>query len=500
MAANQIQTRTQRDSITKFAIFLFVSLGLFWSTVSQLANTIWTVETFSHGILIPGIAAWLIWRNRQTVFNAPHETSWLAVLGVALSVAVWFAGKLVDFRVLQNFGLIGIVISGWAVCVGIPAFKKSLFPALFLLFVVPFGTFLDQPLMQATADVTVKTLRLLNVPVFQDGLQFKLPSGNWSVIEACSGLRYLLASIILGCLFAYLNFRDWKKRILFILICILVALIANWIRAVTVVLVGHFSEMRLGTGDDHVWYGWVFFGLVMYAVFFLANRFSEEDSSKQMSARAATTQTTKNISKPIGLWSPVILSLAVAALARFFVTGLLEKTPRSDFFTGISQVQAFQSNNQLTYEPDYANAVLTLKMTAPNDVEAFVAYYADQANKGKMITGENGLVKLKADWKIISFDQTYANGEKDSLYEAIVQKGTTQRMVLYWFQFPNFSTPNKYVAARTQLIRALKFESDEAVFAAVSAPLSRDTDATRNQLRESALAFRAVLANKLEKK
>jgi exosortase A len=500
MAVSQIKSETQRESIVKFAIFLAAILGLFWSTVVQLSHTIWTVETFSHGILIPGIAAWLVWRKRNVIFDAPHDTSWIAVTGVALCAAIWFAGKLVDFRILQNFGLVGLVISGWAVCVGLTVFKKSLFPALFLLFVVPFGTFLDQPLMQGTADVTVRTLRLLNVPVFQDGLQFKLPSGNWSVIEACSGLRYLLASIILGSLFAYLNFRSWAKRSFFIAICILVAIVANWIRAVTVVLVGHFSDMRLGTGDDHVWYGWAFFGLVMYAVFYLANRLTEEESVKERASDSTLIAAVPAGPRSIILWSPVLISLLLAALARFFVAGLLDKAPRNDFFAGISPMQSLTATNVLTYEPDYANGIATLKMSAPNEVEAFVSYYANQANKGKMITGENGLVKVNSDWKIVSFDQPYANSESDAMYEAIVQKGASQRMVLYWFQLPSFNTPNRYVAARKQLIRALTFESDEALFAAVSAPVTRDAGATRNQLRESALVIRKALAEKLESK
>jgi exosortase A len=493
--------QTQRHVVGRFAVFLAVTLSLFWTTVLHLASTVWNVETFSHGILIPGIVMWLVWRNRQTIFDAPHQPSWLALGGVAMGATVWFVGKLVDFKVVQNFGLVGVIISGWAVCAGIHIFKKSLFPALFLLFVVPFGTFLDQPLMQATADITVRTLRVLGVPVFQDGLQFKLPTGNWSVIEACSGLRYLLASIILGCLFSYLNFKNWTKRLGFILLCILVALIANWIRAVTVVLVGHFSEMRLGTGDDHVWYGWVFFGLVMYAVFYFANRFTEENSPVPVTT---IQEPIDNIRKPSGLklWSPIVIAILLVASARLLLAGVVQNSPRADFFPANLDILSFSKVESLAYEPDYASSVSTLKlkMTKPQEYELFAAYYVDQANRGKMITGENSLVKLKGDWKIISFDQPAVGTNDQTVYEAIVQQGSAQRLVFYWYQFENLSTPNRYIAGRAQLIRALKFQSDEAVFVAVSTPVTQDINSARGKLLETSLEVRKILASRLQKK
>ncbi len=85
--------------------------------------------------------------------------------------------------------------------------RRILYPLAFLFFAVPAGDFLMPTLMDHTADFTVMALRLSGVPVFREGNYFTIPSGNWSVVEACSGLRYLIASITLGVLFAYLNYR-----------------------------------------------------------------------------------------------------------------------------------------------------------------------------------------------------------------------------------------------------------------------------------------------------
>ena len=107
------------------------------------------------------------------------------------------------------------------------------FPLLFLFFCVPFGEFIMPRLMQWTADITV--MGCAPCPVFRcirKGLQFVIPSGHWSVVEACSGIRYLIASVCVGVLFAYLNYNSWKRRVLFVIAAAaMVPLVANWLRA-----------------------------------------------------------------------------------------------------------------------------------------------------------------------------------------------------------------------------------------------------------------------------
>ncbi len=45
--------------------------------------------------------------------------------------------------------------------------------------------------------------------------------------------------------------------------------LANTLRAYIIVMLGHFSDMKVATGADHLIYGWVFFGLVMFLLFWI---------------------------------------------------------------------------------------------------------------------------------------------------------------------------------------------------------------------------------------
>ena len=113
-------------------------------------------------------------------------------------------------------------------------------------------------LMESTADFTVSALVLTGIPVYREGHQFIIPSGAWSVVEACSGVRYLIASLMVGALFAYLNYRSMRRRWLFMGVALVVPIVANWVRAYLIVMIGHLSNNKLAArwcGSPDLWLG-----------------------------------------------------------------------------------------------------------------------------------------------------------------------------------------------------------------------------------------------------
>ena len=72
-------------------------------------------------------------------------------------------------------------------------------------------------------------------------------------------------------MFAYLNYHSLKRRLIFLAVAVAVPIVANWLRAYLIVLLGHVSGNKLAAGADHLIYGWVFFGIViaiMFAILF----------------------------------------------------------------------------------------------------------------------------------------------------------------------------------------------------------------------------------------
>jgi exosortase/archaeosortase family protein len=110
-------------------------------------------------------------------------------------------------------------------------------------------------------------LRASGIPVFREGNKIVIPSGAWLVVEACSGVRYLLASLMVGTLFAYLNYQSARRRWTFVALSILIPIVANWIRAYLIVMLGHLSGNKIAVGVDHLIYGWLFFGVIIASMY-----------------------------------------------------------------------------------------------------------------------------------------------------------------------------------------------------------------------------------------
>jgi exosortase A len=259
------------------AVVAVVILGIFHETVAEIVSIWDSSETYAHGYVVVPISLWLLWSLRHRLERLPLQPTWLPLIPLAGAGFGWLVGEAAGVAALTQFSLVAMVICAlWAVW-GHAVARAAVFPLAFFFFGVPFGEFLQPFLMQHTADFTVSALSFSGIPVYREGLQFIIPSGRWSVVEACSGIRYLLASVMVGVLFAYLNYSSLKRRLLFVLASILVPLVANWLRAYLIVMLGHLSGNRLATGVDHLIYGWFFFGLVILALFWVGSWWREAE-------------------------------------------------------------------------------------------------------------------------------------------------------------------------------------------------------------------------------
>lgn len=249
----------------------------FWPTLSDMIAIWLRSDTFAHGMVVLPIAAYLVWLRRKPLGEvAIRPALWmlLPLLGAALA---WALGVAFSIAALEHLAATLVLVLLIWTCVGHVFFRLIAFPAFFLMFMAPVGDFLVPILMHYTAEFTVGALRLSGIPVFQEGTNFVLPNGRWSVVEACSGVRYLIASFMVGTLFAYLNFRRLKKRVLFVAAALLVPIIANWLRAYLIVMLGYLSDHTLAAGVDHLIYGWVFFGIVILLLFWVGSRWRDEE-------------------------------------------------------------------------------------------------------------------------------------------------------------------------------------------------------------------------------
>jgi len=284
------------------------------STLAALVATWLRSRTFAHGALIAPIVAWLIYRQRHELALLEARPTLVAVPLMLLLSLAWYIARIAGAMVVdQLLAVIGVSLIALGI-LGPAILRRMAFPLTFLLLAVPFGEWLIPPMMEFTANFTVAALRFCGVPVLRDGLYFSIPSGDFLIAEACSGIRYLMASLALGALYAYLIMRSPWRRAVLIAISIVLPVIANGIRAFGIVALAHLSDMRIAVGADHLVYGWLFFAALAALLLWIGGRMAKRETAIAPAALETVP------SQPA---SPRHLVLVTASMCAAMLTGPL---------------------------------------------------------------------------------------------------------------------------------------------------------------------------------
>ncbi|MBT8439284.1 MAG: exosortase [Gammaproteobacteria bacterium] len=216
---------------------LLLTLLLYWQTVQYLTSLWGNIPegNYGHGYLVLAISVYLIISNRRILLEIKPCPSLLALFAVMTSSLLWLAAVLTDVNMMQTVGLLLLIPSAVWLVTGSRVTGHLLFPVLYIGFAIPVWFPLSPLLQDLTADTVFWLIRLLEVPALRQENVIVLPAGKLSVEEACSGLRYLLAALTLGTLYAYLNYQSAWGRMLVVFISALTAILANIIRVFIVV-------------------------------------------------------------------------------------------------------------------------------------------------------------------------------------------------------------------------------------------------------------------------
>ena len=255
---------------------LWLAVGLIYrDSVSNLIYLWSSTSSYNYCFLIPFISLYVALRDRPVLRRMCPSPAPLAIMLVLVNALLWMVGDAVSIAVVEHIAVIGLLISTTWLALGSAIARRLLFPLLYLYFAVPEGKFLVPYLQDWTATVVVHLLRLVGVPVFIEGLFISIPSGNFVVATACSGINYLLATLAISTVFMYLNFVSYWRRLAFMTMAVIVPLLANGVRAFGIIMIAHLSNYRYAMGIDHFIYGWVFFGVVIFVLFTVGNLFAD---------------------------------------------------------------------------------------------------------------------------------------------------------------------------------------------------------------------------------
>jgi exosortase len=325
-------TETCPLSESKFSARLILALLFFaalWFVLCRQLSGEWSVnEQYNFGWFVPFFALYLFWLRWQDRPEPPVNGQ-SSVVSAQRLVAV--AIGLIALLLLLPVRLFEIANPEWrplawlhtaAVVTltllyiwyagGGPWLRHFAFPIAFIFIAVPWVTAVEAPviqgLMRAVARVAAETAMLLGIPAHLEGNLIRVTSGLIGVNEACSGIRSLQTSLMIGLLFGELKRLSILRRVALVTGAVAIGLFANFLRAVFLVRVAAAKNI-LEVTRWHDIAGYTIIALVFVGTLGLAYLLGRSKT------KSHTPEVTSQKSQGSGLWSVVIRQPPASYLA-----------------------------------------------------------------------------------------------------------------------------------------------------------------------------------------
>lgn len=245
-----------------YPLFYAVLFALLFAPSFQLMLKWWDKDDYNYCYFVPLLTGYLLWERRQAL-RLPSVPSWGGVVIVALGILFYLLGEL-------GAHLYSVNLSSWVILVGLlwlhfgwHKLRGIFFPICFLLAMFPLpnavNNTLTMKLKMVSSTLGVKILQVMGVTVFQEGNIIDIGFTKLQVVEACSGLRYLLPLIIVGLLLAAQHrCRLWQRSVL-VLSAVPLSILINSLRITCIAWLYPVLGAGVVEGVWHDFIGWALF-------------------------------------------------------------------------------------------------------------------------------------------------------------------------------------------------------------------------------------------------
>ena len=249
------------------------ALILYWPSIAWMAGE-WSSGNalFSQGYLIAAISAYLIVRSAIRIEDQDVSHSWLGLVCLLFLSAAWLLGFAGSIAVVFTTALPFLTLAAVWAALGFKAAKRVMVGVLFLCFALPIWQYIQPPFRDFAIVLIDLTVSSLGIPVFVEGNLVHLPAGSFRIINGCSGVNFIVVGLALSTLYGHLYFRSWKPRIYLATTAVGLALFANWVRVVSLALIGNATAMQSELVYDHSNYGWLLFAVTLVPLFAVARK------------------------------------------------------------------------------------------------------------------------------------------------------------------------------------------------------------------------------------
>jgi len=258
-------------------VLLIGAVALVLPTMIEVARFNWSTEQGGHGPLVLASGLWLIWRELKHSAAMPKMGSLtVGIPLLLLSLGVFILARITGILEIEAFAMYGAIVSGAYLLVGSAVIRSVWFPLVYLAFALPppdtVVAAVTQPMKILISSTAVSLLHAFGLPIASSGVTIQIGQYQLLVAAACAGLNSIITLSALCTFYMYL--RHGANIAAFALVCaavIPVAVFANFVRVVTLILITYYFGDSAGQGFVHEAAGLLLFVVSLVTIFAIDN-------------------------------------------------------------------------------------------------------------------------------------------------------------------------------------------------------------------------------------
>jgi exosortase len=243
----------------------------------DLAQKSWSYDDNAQGPILLATGSWLLMRELGGLKGRGQAGSiWLSLGILALALLLYVAGRALDFITVEAAGLYLAGLAMLQASYGARPLLAIWFPLLYLAFAVPLPSNLvaeaTEPLKHFVAYVATGLLSTVGLPVSREGVTITVAQYQLLVEDACSGMNSIIGLTAISLLYIFLRRRATVAyTMLMVCFAIPVAIVANIIRVITLILITYAFGDEVGQSFIHQFAGLLLFGAALALIFLTDN-------------------------------------------------------------------------------------------------------------------------------------------------------------------------------------------------------------------------------------
>ena len=254
-------------------------LAILIPTLLLVARESWSTEQGAHGPIVLATGLWLLWREWKNAAPLARPAPGLPVaLLFAVMLPLYFISRVSNIVETEGYLMYGLIVAVLFSVIGWDALKKLWFPLLYLLFVLPppetVVAMVTNPLKIILSESAVGFLYLFGYPIASSGVTIQVGQYQLLVAEACAGLNSLISLSAISLFYVYLRHHaNLRYSLLMILAIVPVAVFANFVRIILLVLLTYHGGEAAAQGFLHDFAGLTMFMTALITIFAIDHLF-----------------------------------------------------------------------------------------------------------------------------------------------------------------------------------------------------------------------------------